>query len=84
MGLGNSIQSMALLDHLIKISKIRGPFLIIAPLSTLDHWKKISEEWTLMNTIVYHDAKGADGRRELQKNEWYYSDVTNKGTMTEK
>ncbi len=56
---------MALLDHLIKISKIRGPFLIIAPLSTLDHWKKISEEWTLMNTIVYHDAKGADGRREI-------------------
>jgi len=56
---------MSLLDHLIKICKIRGPFLIIAPLSTLDHWKRVSEDWTLMNTICYYDAKGGEGRKEI-------------------
>jgi len=75
---------MSFLDHLIKICKIRGPFLIIAPLSTLDHWKKIAEEWTLMNTVVYHDQKGAEGRKEIQNQDWYYTDVTNKGTVTQK
>lgn len=84
MGLGKTIQAISLLDHLIKICKIRGPFLIIAPLSTLDHWKKIAEEWTLMNTVIYHDQKGGDGRGQIQKEDWYYTDVTNKGTITQK
>ena len=43
MGLGKTIQCVALLDHLIKICKIRGPFLVIAPLSTLEHWKNVAE-----------------------------------------
>ena len=55
MGLGKTIQSISFLDHLIKICKIRGPFLIIAPLSTLDHWKKVAEDWTFMNTVIFHD-----------------------------
>jgi chromodomain-helicase-DNA-binding protein 7 len=46
MGLGKTIMATALLDHFIKICKIRGPFLVIAPLSTLDHWKRTAEEWT--------------------------------------
>lgn len=62
MGLGKTIMTVAMLDHLIKISKLRGPFLVIAPLSTLDHWKRVAEEWTLMNVVVYHDNKGAEGR----------------------
>ena len=43
MGLGKTIQSIAFLDHLIKICKIRGPFLVVAPLSTLSHWKMVAE-----------------------------------------
>ena len=62
MGLGKTIITIALFDHLIKICKIRGPFLVIAPLSTLDHWKRVAEEWTLMNVVVFHDNKGAEGR----------------------
>jgi chromodomain-helicase-DNA-binding protein 7 len=58
MGLGKTIMTIALLDHLIKFCKIRGPFLVMAPLSTLDHWKRVAEDWTLMNVIVYHDNKG--------------------------
>ncbi len=34
--------------------KIRGPFLVIAPLSTIPHWKREFENWTDMNAIVYH------------------------------
>ena len=58
--------------------------MVIAPLSTLDHWKKVAEDWTFMNTVVYHDQKGADGRKEIQTQDWYYTDVTNKGTTTQK
>ena len=57
---------------------------MIAPLSTLDHWKKIAEEWTLMNTVIYHDQGGAEGRKEIHNQDWYYTDVTNKGTVTQK
>jgi len=84
MGLGKTIQTIALFDHLIKICKIRGPFLVIAPLSTLDHWKRTAEEWTYMNTVLYHDSNGQEGRECLIDWEWYYTDVTNKGTISQK
>jgi hypothetical protein len=31
---------------------------VIAPLSTLPHWKREFDGWTRLNTIVYHDAGG--------------------------
>lgn len=55
---------------------------MIAPLSTLDHWKKVSEEWTYMNTVVFHDRAGQEGRVKVRDLDWYYTDVTNKGTIT--
>ena len=67
MGLGKTIQSMSLLDHLTKINKIRGPFLVIAPLSTIDHWKTVIETWTFMNIVVYHDRGGAQGRAKIRE-----------------
>jgi chromodomain-helicase-DNA-binding protein 7 len=75
---------MSLLDHLIKINKIRGPFLVLAPLSTLDHWKSVAETWTFMNVVVYHDRNGAEGRARVRDTDWYYTDITNKGTITQK
>jgi len=75
---------MSLLDHLIKINKIRGPFLVLAPLSTLDHWKSVAESWTFMNVVVYHDRSGAEGRQTIRDTDWYYTDITNKGTITQK
>jgi chromodomain-helicase-DNA-binding protein 7 len=56
MGLGKTIQSVAFLNHLHNYEHFRGPFLIIAPLSTLDHWKRSGEEWTNLNTILYYDS----------------------------
>jgi len=37
MGLGKTVQAMALICHLIE-NKVKGPFLIVAPLSTLPNW----------------------------------------------
>ncbi len=33
---------------------VRGPFLVIAPLSTIVHWQREFEAWTDINAIVYH------------------------------
>ncbi len=46
MGLGKTVQTVALLEHLRSRENIRGPFLIVAPLSTLEHWKREFEDWT--------------------------------------
>jgi hypothetical protein len=32
--------------HLFTVEKIRGPFLVIAPLSTISKWKREIEKWT--------------------------------------
>lgn len=37
MGLGKTVQTIGLLSHL-KANKMHGPFLIVAPLSTLSNW----------------------------------------------
>ena len=93
MGLGKTIQTIAFLDHLYKHFNIKGPFLVVAPLTTLEHWKKIAEEWTgkepfltpaAMNTILYYDTKSTEGRSALRWFEWYHTDITTKGQLTQK
>lgn len=44
MGLGKTVQVIALICHLMEI-EIKGPFLIIAPLSTLPNWKSEFERF---------------------------------------
>lgn len=41
-------------------SAVRGPFLIVAPLSTIPHWMREFSNWTDLNTFVYHGS--ADDR----------------------
>lgn len=48
MGLGKTIQTVSMLNHLFTQERVRGPFLVVAPLSTLGHWKREFEEWTEM------------------------------------
>jgi chromodomain-helicase-DNA-binding protein 7 len=84
MGLGKTIMTLALFDHLCKVQKLRGPFLILAPLTTLEHWKRIADEWTSLNSILYYDPSSAEGRAEIRHWEWYYTDVTYKGAVTQK
>jgi chromodomain-helicase-DNA-binding protein 7 len=82
MGLGKTIQAMSFINHLVFVEKMEGPFLIIAPLSTLQHWKRVFLDWSYLNSILYYDGEGKNGRAFLRENEWYRYDVTQKGNFT--
>lgn len=82
MGLGKTIQAMALVNHLTFYEKQVGPYLILAPLSTLQHWKRVFDEWSNMNCVLYYDPEGKAGREECRKHEWSRVDITMKGSMT--
>lgn len=71
MGLGKTIQSITFLDHIYNYG-IRGPFLVIVPLSTLGNWQREFEAWTDLNVIVYHGSSAS--RCMLQEYEMYYKD----------
>ena len=71
MGLGKTIQSLAFLDGMFKYG-IRGPFLVIAPLSTIPNWQREFELWSEMNVIVYHGSQTS--RNMLAEYEMYYKD----------
>jgi chromodomain-helicase-DNA-binding protein 7 len=72
MGLGKTVQSISLLWHLFNVENIRGPFLIVAPLSTIGHWVRELEEWTDMNVVVYQGNK--QNRELTRKFEFHYLD----------
>lgn len=71
MGLGKTIQSLAFIDSVHRVG-IRGPFLVIAPLSTIPNWQREFETWTNLNIIVYHGSNAS--RNMLQEYEFYYKD----------
>ncbi|KAK4410230.1 ATP-dependent DNA helicase DDM1 [Sesamum angolense] len=57
MGLGKTIQTIAFLAHL-KGNGMHGPFLIIAPLSTLSNWmNEIQRFVPSVEAIIYHGSK---------------------------
>ncbi|KAK2975847.1 hypothetical protein RJ640_022864 [Escallonia rubra] len=57
MGLGKTIQTIGFLAHL-KGNGLDGPYLVIAPLSTLSNWiNEISRFTPSVNAIIYHGNK---------------------------
>lgn len=46
MGLGKTLQTISFLGYLRYIKKIPGPFLVIAPKSTLNNWLREINKWT--------------------------------------
>uniref|UniRef100_A0A1D1YNZ4 ATP-dependent DNA helicase DDM1 n=1 Tax=Anthurium amnicola TaxID=1678845 RepID=A0A1D1YNZ4_9ARAE len=57
MGLGKTIQTIAFLAHL-KGKGLHGPYLIIAPLSTLSNWvNEVSRFVPSVAAIIYHGTK---------------------------
>ncbi|EOA12947.1 hypothetical protein CARUB_v10025927mg [Capsella rubella] len=64
MGLGKTIQTIGFLSHL-KGNGLDGPFLVIAPLSTLSNWfNEIARFTPSINVIIYHgDKKTRDDLR---------------------
>ncbi|XP_066536668.1 chromodomain-helicase-DNA-binding protein 8 [Hoplias malabaricus] len=71
MGLGKTIQSIALLSEVFRAG-VQGPFLIIAPLSTITNWEREFTTWTEMNAIVYHGSLAS--RQMIQQYEMYCKD----------
>ena len=75
MGLGKTAQCVATLHHVAELSAganggVGGPFLVVAPLSTIAHWKREFETWApQLRTIVLHGEK-AD-RAVLLKRLWH-------------
>ncbi|XP_058228635.1 ATP-dependent DNA helicase DDM1-like [Rhododendron vialii] len=65
MGLGKTIQTIGFLAHL-KGKGMDGPYLVIAPLSTLSNWvNEISRFTPSVNSIIYHGSK--KGRDEIRR-----------------
>ncbi|UYV81184.1 CHD7 [Cordylochernes scorpioides] len=80
MGLGKTIQSIAFLHQVVEYG-IMGPFLVIAPLSTISNWQREFETWTDINAITYHGSisecgqycvYSSQGRNMIQEYEMYY------------
>ncbi|KAG5188935.1 SNF2 family N-terminal domain-containing protein, partial [Tribonema minus] len=75
MGLGKTVQVTALLEHIFSVDGIRGPFLVVVPLSTIEHWRREIEAWTDMELCVYHDIGGGREMRDvIREYEWHYRD----------
>src|SRR4051812_33822453 len=82
MGLGKTIQTIAFLEYLRVNQSIRGPFMVLAPLTTLSNWQREIEKWTTMNgnfhfkkcpsakptVIVFHGTKAA--RDMIKVHDW--------------
>jgi chromodomain-helicase-DNA-binding protein 7 len=77
MGLGKTVQSVTFLQEVAHYG-IRGPFLVIVPLSTIGNWIREFERWTEFNVIMYHGSSAS--RQMLQDYEFYF---TENGTLPE-
>ncbi|CAM0875082.1 unnamed protein product [Alopecurus aequalis] len=65
MGLGKTIQTIGFLAHL-KGNGLNGPYMVIAPLSTLSNWLNELTRFTPSLTgLIYHGTK--DARTELRR-----------------
>lgn len=84
MGLGKTVQIVSLIEHMMSEELIRGPYLIVVPLSTIQHWRREIESWTDLNVCVYHDIgdrttkfTAKDMRAVIREQEWYYPGLGN-------
>lgn len=77
MGLGKTIQSITFLYE-IYTKGIEGPFLVIAPLSTIPNWEREFRTWTELNAVVYHGSQAS--RKTIQAYEMYYRETQVTGT----
>jgi SNF2 family DNA or RNA helicase len=81
---GKTIQSTAFLRQLQTnpSTNVRGPFLIVAPLSLVGQWQSELATWAPdMNVVLYHGS--ADARNFLVNHEFYYNEpFVQKSTAT--
>lgn len=73
MGLGKTVQIVSYIEHLFRVEKIRRPYLVVVPLSTVEHWRREFEGWTELGCCVYHDRQRI-WRDVMREYEWYFED----------
>ena len=69
MGLGKTVQTIGFLSHLVA-NAIHGPFLVVAPLSTLSNWVREVRRWApSIPALLYHGtpAERQDIHRTLMR-----------------
>jgi len=77
MGLGKTAQMISFFEHMHRAGGVRGPFIVVAPLSTIAHWRRETEAWTDLSACVYHGSgglgkTGSEVRAMIREWEWYY------------
>ena len=69
MGLGKTIQTLCLLKYLNMQFGLEGPFLIVAPASTIFNWQREASRWcSNFDVIIY--AGDATSRRKIIDHEY--------------
>eukprot|EP00588_Corethron_pennatum_P012262 CAMPEP_0194266774 /NCGR_PEP_ID=MMETSP0169-20130528/1566_1 /TAXON_ID=218684 /ORGANISM="Corethron pennatum, Strain L29A3" /LENGTH=2264 /DNA_ID=CAMNT_0039007537 /DNA_START=251 /DNA_END=7045 /DNA_ORIENTATION=+ len=71
MGLGKTVQTVVYVDTVRVTLGRRGPYLVVAPLSTIAHWHREFTGWTECNAIVYHGT--AEDRETIRSAEFPYA-----------
>jgi chromodomain-helicase-DNA-binding protein 4 len=72
MGLGKTIQTIAFIASLKEKERVRGPFLIIGPLSTIPNWDREFRTWAPhLNVVTY---TGLQPSRQIIKEYEFYDD----------
>ena len=84
MGLGKTVQTVTFVNYLYSKYHQRGPFLIVAPLSTLGHWQREFRAWSDMNVIVYHGSASSRERIIAEEFEWLWTDSSHPRAKTGK
>ena len=81
MGLGKTVQSVTFLQEMAN-QGVRGPYLVLVPLSTIGNWNREFETWTDFNVIVYHGS--TPSRQLLQDYEFYFKPEALRGETKQK
>lgn len=81
MGLGKTIQSSTLLHMLKKHQTNAGPFLVVAPLSTIVNWQREVRAWTNLDAIMYYGSQ--EDRELIRSYEFNFLDKKKKGYKVE-
>ena len=59
-------------DLAVSILFFQGPFLVVAPLSTIANWQREFASWTNINAVVYHGSQTS--RDMIHTYEWFCRD----------
>merc|ERR1712185_625488 len=78
MGLGKTCQLLLTLEWLARHRHVHGPFLVVAPVSTLSHWQREGHAWTSLSGVVLHGP--AEARHSLLANEEQHTDARHRRT----